>query len=673
MVTGKAAEKQLETLREKIRYHEHRYYVLDNPKISDFEFDRLMKKLEVLEKEHPAWVNPASPTQRVGGQPAEEFHRVRHTIPMLSLDNSYSVEELTEFDHRVRELTGRSQVDYTAELKLDGVSISLIYADGILQKAVTRGDGREGEEVTGNIRTIRSVPLRVNQEKLHPLGLPGRFEVRGEVIMTRKAFEELNAEREAAGEPRFANPRNSAAGSIRLLDPALVAQRKLDMYAYGLLIDGHVPMTKHDLILKQLGKMGFKVSPSWWLCSSVKKLLPAIEEWGGNRDSLPFEIDGIVVKVNETSLWDELGTTAKAPRYAHAYKYPARQATTQVQDIVAQVGRTGALTPVAHLKPVLLAGSTISRATLHNQEEIRRLGLRVKDFVLIEKGGDVIPKVVKVIGFRRPVNAYEFKMPTRCPICRGQVSQMEGEVAYRCVNAPCPAKLKESLLHFTSRRAMTIEGLGDALVDQLVDKGLIRNVADLYSMKLDSVAALERMGRKSAQNLFNQIEASRKADLHQLIFALGIRFVGERTAQFLANQFGSMDKLAAAGREELEAVEEVGPKIAESVHNFFQDNQNLKVMESLRHFGLNFKQQAPRQTSGMLAGKQFVFTGTLLHYSRDEATRMIEQAGGTITNSVSKKTDYVLVGSDPGSKLDKARKLGIAILDEARFPSILEN
>ena len=751
MAAGKTAEKQMEKLREKIRYHEHRYYVLDNPEISDFEFDQLMKKLEALEKKHPAWVNPASPTQRVGGQPAEEFPKVRHTVPMLSLDNSYSVEELKEFDRRVRELTGRSRVDYTAELKLDGVSMSLVYREGILHQAVTRGDGREGEQVTGNIRTIRSVPLRVNQEKLRPLGRPDRFEVRGEVIMTRKAFEKLNADREAAGEPRFANPRNSAAGSIRLLDPALVAQRKLDLYAYGLLVGGRVPLAEHASVLDHLGELGFKVNPQRRLCHCWEELLATLEEWEARRDSLPYEIDGIVVKVNQTPLWEELGATAKAPRYAHAYKYPARQATTQVQDIVVQVGRTGTLTPVAKLAPVLLAGSTISRATLHNQEEIRRLGLQVKDFVWIEKGGEVIPKVVKVIDSRRPADAYEFKMPTRCPVCRGQVYQEEGEVAYRCVNAACRAKLKESLLHFASRRAMNIEGLGDALVDQLVEKGLVRDVADLYRLTKGDLVTLRRLGEsetdrlarvlvaihipsvgqimaqrlavrfgslealhkasreellevekitdksihsireffgeltnqdwvsldrkadKWAENVLDGIRDGKKGVLARLIFALGIRYVGERTAQLLAEHFESMEKLQTAEREELESIPEVGPKVAEAVFNFFHEKQNLQVLEKLRKAGLNFEQEKARPTGSALAGKQFVLTGTLVGHSRDEATRMIERAGGKVTTAVSKKTDYVLVGADPGSKLDKARKLGIATLDEAQFLSFFGN
>ena len=749
MAAAKAVEMRVEKLRDKIRRHEHRYYVLNDPEISDSEFDRLMEQLAELEEAHPTLVTPESPTQRVGGEPVDGFRRVPHSVPMLSLDNSYSVEELKEFDRRVRELSGRAQVAYTAELKLDGVSMSLVYEGAALRQAVTRGDGREGEEVTGNVRTIRSVPLRVDPKHLTRIGNPGRFEVRGEVIMTREAFEKLNAEREAAGEARFANPRNSTAGSIRLLDPALVARRNLDLYAYGLMAGSRVPLPEHAAVLKQLKDLGFKVNPHWRLCPSFDELLEALEEWESKRDSLDYEIDGIVVKVNDTRLWEELGSTAKAPRWAHAYKYPARQATTQVKDIVVQVGRTGALTPVAQLEPVFLAGSTISRATLHNQEEIRRLGLKVRDFVMIEKGGEVIPKVVKVLTSRRPPDARAFKMPTRCPVCRGHVFQEEGEVAYRCINSACPAKLKESLLHFARRRAMNVEGLGDALVVQLVEKKLVRDVADLYSLtKTDLVnlrrsgesesdrlarvlvainipsvgevmarrlavrfgsleelhkasieellevekikakfahsisqffskptnqdfVSLDRKADKWAENVLDGIRDSKKGVLARLIFALGVRYVGERTAQLLVEHFGSMERLAAAEQEELESIPEIGPKVAEAVFNFFHEKQNLKVLEKLRKAGLSFEQATAPLRGGPLEGKTFVLTGTLPGLSRDEASKMIVQAGGKVTTSLSKKTDYLLVGSDPGSKLAKAQKLGISTLDEKQLLALL--
>ena len=665
-------ENEIQKLRDQIRYHEHRYYVLNDPEISDFEFDQLMRRLQDLEREHPGLVTPDSPTQRVGGEPAEEFPKVRHSVPMISLDNTYSVEELRDFDRRVRELSGRSRVDYVGELKLDGLSMALTYELGVLTRGVTRGDGITGEEVTANVRTIRAVPLRIDKKKVGLLGRPeawDRFEVRGEVIMPRAAFARLNAQREAAGEPKFANPRNSAAGTIRLLDSRIVAQRQLDMYLYQVLVNGTAPLAEHWKVLDALARMGFKVNRQRRLCHSFEEMLDYIQEWESKRETLDYEIDGIVVKMNETGLWDELGSTAKSPRWAVAYKYPARQATTVVKDIRAQVGRTGTLTPVADLEPVDVGGVTVSHATLHNMDEIERLGLRIGDTVLIQRAGEVIPQVVKVV--KPAADGREFHMPKRCPVCGGDIYRAEGEVAYRCVNTACPAKLKESLLHFAGRRAMDIDGLGDALVDQLVDKGLVKDVADLYSLAHEQITNLERMGDKSASNLLSEIENSRNAELARIIFALGIPFVGERTAQLLADHFGSLDKLARESREELEEVFEVGPKMAEGIAEFFREKHNLQVLDKLRRAGLRFEQKAPRQKGGRLAGKQFVLTGTLPHYSRDEATKMIEQAGGRVTGSVSKKTDYVVAGSEAGSKLDKAKSLGVTILDEADWVKLL--
>jgi DNA ligase (NAD+) len=666
---AKSIEKKIEKLRDEIRHHEYRYYVLDDPEISDLEFDRLMHRLQELEREHPELTTPDSPTQRVGGQPAEEFPKVRHSTPMISLDNTYSVEELKDFDRRVRELSGRAKVEYVGELKLDGLSMALTYEKGVLAHGVTRGDGMEGEDVTPNVKTIRSVPLKVDTSKLVTIGSPRRFEVRGEVIMTRKAFEQLNAQREAAGEPKFANPRNSAAGTMRQLDPRIVAERKLDMYLYYLQVNGVEPLREHAKTLDALANMGFKVNPHRRLCRSFEELLDYIQEWGSKRDSLEYEIDGIVVKVNDTRLWQELGTTAKSPRWAAAYKYPARQATTRVLEIRAQVGRTGTLTPVADLEPVDVGGVTVSHATLHNMDEIDRLGVKIGDTVLIQRAGEVIPQVVKVV--KPASDGRQFRMPKKCPVCGGDVYRTEGEVAYRCVNAACPAQLKESLLHFAGRRAMDIDGLGDALVDQLVDKGMVRDVGDLYGLTHAQVANLERMADKSASNLLEEIENSKKAELARVIFAIGIRFVGERTAQFLADHFGSLDKLAAASEEELCQVEEVGPRIAESIVEFFREKQNRTVLEKLRKAGLQLEQKKVRKAEGNLAGKQFVLTGTLPHYSRDDAGRMIEEAGGRVTGSVSKKTDYVVVGSEPGSKLDKARTLGVKMIDEAGFLKLL--
>jgi DNA ligase (NAD+) len=665
----KAIEKEIEKLRNDIRYHEHRYYVLDNPEISDFEFDELMRRLQELEARNPELVTPDSPTQRVGGVPAEEFPKVRHSVPMLSLDNTYSVDELRDFDRRVRELSGRSRVEYVGELKLDGLSMALTYEDGVLTHGVTRGDGVEGEDVTTNVKTIRSVPLGIAAERSEVIGDPRRFEVRGEVIMPRNAFEQTNAQREAAGEARFANPRNAAAGSMRQLDSRIVAQRKLDMFLYYLLVENREPLGEHWQNLEALVKMGFKVNPNRRLCKSFEELMAYIQEWESKRDGLEYEIDGIVVKVNDIRLWEELGTTAKSPRWAIAYKYAARQATTRVMDIRAQVGRTGTLTPVADLEPVDVGGVTVSHATLHNMDEIARLGVKIGDAVLIQRAGEVIPQVVKVV--KQAAEGREFSMPKQCPVCGGDVHRAEGEVAYRCVNSACPARLKESLLYFAGRRAMNIDGLGEALVDQLVDKGMVRDVADLYGLTQEQVANLERMGDKSAGNLLLEIDNSKKASLARLIFALGIRFVGERTGQLLADHFASLDKLAKASAEELLEVEEVGPRVAESILEFFREPRNLKVIEKLRKAGLQFESAKVHKPEGNLAGKQFVLTGTLPRYSRDEAKKMIEEAGGRVTGSVSKKTDYVVVGADPGSKLDKARALGVKTIEEGELLALL--
>jgi len=667
---AKDIAKELNQLRAEIRYHEHRYYVLDDPEISDFEFDQLMHRLQELERQHPKLITPDSPSQRVGGQPADEFPKVRHSAQMLSLDNTYSVDELRDFDRRVRELSGRSNIEYVAELKLDGLSMALTYENGVLTHGVTRGDGITGEDVTANVKTIRSLPLSIDPKRLELIASPERFEVRGEVIMGLQAFEQLNAQREAAGEPKFANPRNSAAGTIRQLDPRIVAERKLDMFLYYLQVNGAEPMAEHVQALQALAKLGFKVNPHWRLCRAFDELLAYINEWESKRDSLDYDIDGIVVKVNDTRLWVELGTTAKSPRWAVAYKYPARQATTRVVDIRAQVGRTGTLTPVADLDPVNVGGVTVSHATLHNMDEIERLGVKIGDTVLIQRAGEVIPQVVKVVN--HAPSGEEFRMPTACPVCGGDVFRSEGEVAYRCVNAACPAKLKESLLHFAGRRAMNIDGLGEALVDQLVDKGLVRDLADLYSLTPEQVANLERLGDKSAANLLGEIENSKQAELARVLFAVGIRFVGERTAQFLVDHFGSLDELATASAEELCEVEEVGPRVAEAILQFFHEERNRNVIDKLRKAGLQFEQQTKKpKRAAPLAGKQFVLTGTLPNYSRDEAKKMIEDAGGRVTGSVSKKTDYVVAGADPGSKVDKARELGVKTIDEEELLKLL--
>ncbi len=669
----KNIQKQIEELRERIRRHEHLYFVLDSPEISDAEFDRLVGELKKLEAGHPSLITPDSPTQRVGGKPREGFVQLRHSVPMMSLDNAYSEEELRDFDRKVREGAGSAKVDYVAELKLDGMSMAVLYENGLLHRAITRGNGTVGEDVTINARTIRSLPLSLQPAALAKAKLRGTIEVRGEVLFDKKAFERLNEERERDGAARFANPRNAAAGSIRMLEPSIVANRHLDYFSYLLLSGGRTALADQWSVLETLAVLGFKVNPHRKHCKDIDEAIAFCGGWENKRDSLPFEIDGIVIKVNSIALQEELGATAKAPRWAIAYKYAARQAVTRVLKVDWQVGRTGALTPVAHLEPIALGGVTVSRATLHNEDEIRRLGLRIGDSVVVERGGEVIPKVLRVEkDHRKPDEEFqEPAVPKHCPVCKGHIVREEGEVASRCVNVDCPAKLKESILHFAGRRAMDIDGLGEALVDQLVDGGLVRSLADVYDLTEEKLVALERMGSKSAQNLLGEIDASRKRTFDRLIFGLGIRFVGERTASILADHFGSMDQLAAAEPEGLEEVFEVGPKVAASIHSFFREPRNNKLIERLRRAGLVFTQEKKVAKSTPLAGKTFVLTGTLEKYSRDEAKRKIEEAGGHVTGSVSKKTDYVVAGSDPGSKLEKATALGVKVIDEKELERLL--
>jgi DNA ligase (NAD+) len=669
MAKAVSAKQEIEKLREEIRRHEYLYYVLDEPEISDAAFDRLLNRLKALEAENPKLVTQDSPTQRVGGAPREGFPSVHHARPMLSLDNAYSEEELREFDRRVRELAGREKVEYIAEHKFDGLSISLQYEDGMLARAVTRGDGMTGEDVTLNIRTIRSIPLRVEAAALKKAGMRGDFEVRGEVMMTREAFEALNRAQEHAGGKLFANPRNAAAGAVRVLDPAITAERRLEFFAYYLLAGGKAPFEKHSESLQALKALHFRASEDWKLCAGIDGVLEYCAKWDSKREKLPYEIDGVVVKVNLISLQAELGFTARAPRWATAYKYPAAQETTVVNDILVQVGRTGALTPVAVLEPVQVGGVTVSRSTLHNMDEIDRLGLRIGDTVLIERAGEVIPKVLKVVkeGRSRKV----FRMPEDCPECGSRIHKAEDEVAYRCVNASCPAKRKESLLHFAGRHAMNIDGLGEKIVNHLVEQKMVEDFADLYALKLEPLAALERMGEKSAQNLLEEIEASKKNNLARAIFALGMRFVGERTGQLLAEQFSSLEDLAAASEEQLVEVPEVGPKVAASIAEFFSEPANRELIKRLRKAGVHPTAEKREVKSQKLAGKSFVFTGALANRSREEAGELVRQHGGKVSGSVSKKTDYVVVGADPGSKHDKARELGVTILSEVEFEKLL--
>ena len=652
----------IEHLRQELRRHEHLYYVLDQPEVSDAEYDALMHRLRELEERHPELVTPDSPTQRVGGKPREGFVKVPHSSAMLSLDNALNEGELREFDRRVRELLGDAEFRYVTELKMDGLSMAAHYRDGRFTQAVTRGDGLVGEEVTENARTIHSLPLLVDRAE--------SFEVRGECVMNRRAFERLNAERDEKGLSRFANPRNAAAGSLRVLEPQITASRRLDYYTYFLLSDGRPALPSHWASLNELVRLGFKVNPHRQLCSSVDQVVAFCAEWEAQRERLPYEIDGVVVKVDSVDQQRLLGFTAKAPRWAMAYKYPARQAKTFVQGIEVQVGRTGALTPVAILEPKEVGGVTVSRATLHNEDEIERLGLEIGDEVVIERSGDVIPKVVRVSekgSVRKP-----FRMPATCPVCGGKVVREEGEAASRCINTNCPARLKESVLHFASRGVMNIDGLGDALVDQLVDRGLVKSVADLYDLTPVQLLTLERMGRKSAGNVLRNIEDSKNNPMPRVLTALGIRFVGERTAVFLAEEFGSLDAIANADPLTLQRAEEVGVKVAESIYQFFREPRNQELVERLRAAGLQFTYESTRPAGGPLQGFTFVLTGTLPTLSREMAKGAIESAGGKVISAVSKKTTYVVAGEDPGSKLAKAQSLGVQVIDEAKLLELLK-
>src|SRR5580658_4493186 len=660
----KDLEKKIESLREKIRHHEYLYYVVDNPEISDAEFDKLMRQLKDLEADHPELVTADSPTQRVGGKPREGFVKVPHSSPMLSLDNTYNEDELRDWERRVHELSGRSEVDYVCELKLDGMSLALIYEDGKLVRGITRGDGSVGEDVTLNVRTVRSVPLSIPKEKLKKAGMPADFEVRGELLMPTASFKKINEERERNGLPTFANPRNFTAGTVRQLDSNITAERRLDYFPYILLQNSRTYFDHQSKTLAALDAAGFKVNPNHKLVRSMDEAWAFIQKWEAKRDSLPYEIDGIVIKVDRTSLQDELGFTGKAPRWAIAYKYAARGAVTKLESVRWQVGRTGKLTPVAELVSVAVAATTVRNATLHNVDEIERLGIKIGDWVQVERGGDVIPKVAKVIDDKdHPRGTKEIEVPEKCPVCGNKVVRTEGEVDYRCVNANCPAKLLGTILHFASRGVMNIDGMGDALVTQLTDRGLVKNVADIYKLTKDDLLSLERMGDKSAQNILDEIENSKKLPLERVIYGLGIRMVGERTAQFLAEHFGSMEALEQAGVEELQNVDEVGPRIADSIVEFFSVPANRKLVERLREAGLTLKGKK-KERGTKLAGKTFVLTGTLAKHTRDEAKKMIEDAGGKVTGSVSKKTDYVVAGTDAGSKLDKAKELGVAVIDE---------
>jgi DNA ligase (NAD+) len=669
--------KRIDQLRDELRHHEYQYHVLDQPEISDAEYDSLMRELRMLEGRHPELVTPDSPSQRVGGKPKEGFAKMDHSRPMLSLDNVNSEEELADWERRVRALVGSAEVTFVCELKMDGVSLALQYEPGPagtarLQTALTRGDGITGEEVTSNVRTIRSVPLSVSRERLHRAGLPQSFEVRGEVILPDEAFLRLNQEREQQGLPPAVNPRNAAAGTIRTLEPSIVAQRRLDFYAYFALEKGEIAFAKQWQALEALTHAGFRVNPHRKPLATLQELLAFVSWAEGERHTLGYEIDGVVIKVNETALQRRLGYTGRAPRWAVAYKFAARSGVTKIEDIIVQVGRTGKLTPVAVLHPVFIGGTTVSRATLHNADEIERLGVKIGDYVQVERGGDVIPKIVAVVDdAHHPRGDKSFAFPGACPVCGSDVVRDEGEADYRCVNVDCPARLKESVLHFASRKVMNIEGLGEALVTQLLERQLLTSVAGVYYLDEEQLLQLERIGKKSAQSLLAEIENSKKLPLNRVLFALGIRFVGERTAQLLAEAFGSMDALMQASLEELESVNEVGPRVAQAIQEFFAEDKNRQLIEKLRHAGLTFTAEKKRKSS-QLEGLTFVLTGTMADLTREEAKARIEAAGGRVSGSVSKKTNYLVAGEDAGSKLDKARELKVPIIAEAQLLEMLD-
>lgn len=669
----KTPQDRIEELRKLIKEHDYNYYILAQPTISDYEYDQLVNELIQLEKENPHLITPDSPTQRVGSDITNEFNPVTHKTPMLSLSNTYSEEEMYDFDRRVREgLPKNERVEYVCELKIDGVSVSLKYKNGLLVTAATRGDGFVGEDITNNVKTIKSVPLSIRTLSSKKLKLD-ELEVRGEIYMEIEAFKKINEERELNGEKTFANPRNLTAGTIKLLDPQLVAKRPLQIFLYYLYTESD-ELTTHYENLQLLKEMGFRVNPNYRLCQNLKEVMDFCKEWEEKRDTLPYEIDGVVVKVNSLRQQKILGNIAKSPRWAVAFKFKAKQAKTRLNKIIWQVGRTGTLTPVAELEPVFLAGSTISRATLHNIDEIKRKDIREGDIVIIEKGGDVIPKVVAVDISQRPKNSTEVKLPSKCPVCNSNLFKPENEVAIYCENNLCPAQIKGRIAHFASRGAMDITGLGEALINLFVDLGYLKDYSDIYHLKekRDELIKIERLGEKSVDNLLNSIEKSKSVPFDRVLFALGIRYVGAGAAKKIADHFKSIDTLMKATEEEIESIHEIGPSISKSIKRFFSDNNNLKLIERLKKAGLNFKSESKRVLSNKLQGKSFVLTGTLSSMSREEAKEKIISLGGTVLSAVSKNTNYVVVGENPGSKFDKAQKLGIQILSEKEFLEIIE-
>lgn len=666
------AERQIEQLRQQLHYHNYRYHVLDDPEITDAEYDQLMRHLQELEAAFPDLVTPDSPTQRVGAAPLEGFGTVLHSLPMLSLDNAFSPAELRDFDERVKRQLGQTApIDYVAEPKIDGLAVELVYEHGLLVQGSTRGDGVRGEEITQNLRTIRTIPLRLIGAAHAPV--PRRLEVRGEVYMTKRDFQRLNARREEEGEPIFANPRNASAGSLRQLDPRITAGRPLNIFCYGLGRAEGVALATHWEVLQTLARWGFKTNPLCQRCQGIEAALAYYERLRDQREELPYEIDGVVLKVDSLALQDALGTRSRSPRWALAFKFAPKQAVTRIREIAVQVGRTGALTPVALLEPVQVAGVEVSRASLHNPDEVARKDARAGDWVVVQRAGDVIPEIVEVLKERRTGDEKPFEMPTRCPVCGSAVARLEDEVVPRCVGLVCPAKLKESIVHFASKRGMDIEGLGDKMVNQLVERGLVKDVGDLYFLTKDDLLKLDRLADKSASNLVAAIERSKHTTLPRLLYALGIRHVGEHVAEVLAREYPGWEELQHAAYEELQSTHEIGPRIAQSIVTFFQDAGNRAVLEKLRRGGLRITAARRPTVDQSMHGKTLVFTGELQALTRAEAKRLVEVRGGRVTSSVSRNTSYVVAGADPGSKLDQARKLGVPVLTEEEFKALLSS
>ncbi len=657
-MTKEEAKKRIEELRKEIEYHNYRYYVLDSPIITDEEYDKLFKELIELEEKFPEFKSPNSPTQRVGAPPLNEFETVKHEVPMLSLDNAFNGDELMAFEKKIKRILGtKEEIEYIVEPKFDGLSISLIYRNGELVRGATRGNGLEGEDVTPNIRTIKTIPLFIDNP-------PDLIEVRGEVVMFKKDFEELNRERKKGGESIFANPRNAAAGSVRQLDSSITAKRKLHFFAYALGIYKGVEFKTQEEILDYLRKKRFKVSPDFRKVRGIKKVIETCLWFQNRRDDYPFDMDGAVVKVNSLELQKKLGATTHAPRWAIAYKFPAEEKETVVRDIIIQVGRTGKLTPVAIFDPVFVSGSTVSRATLHNEDEIKKLDVRIGDHVIIRKAGSVIPEVVRVVKEKRTGKETPFKFPERCPVCGAKVVRLPGEADYRCTNASCPAQVKGRILHFVSRDAMDIENIGESLVNQLVDKNIIKDIGDLYYLKVDDLLPLERMGKILAEKIIRNIQNSKNRPLHRLIYGLGIFHVGKHVAEILTQKFKTMDEFLKAKIEDYMEIEGIGPKTAKSLYIFFHEPHNIELINKLKKAGVRMSEE---RKEGTLKNLVFVFTGALKSMSRHEAEELVKNEGGSVSNSVSKKVNYVVVGENPGSKFEKAKKIGVKIIDEEEF------